>query len=108
MIGDFNVLSQEDEEALHQIVHLLCDLEASFRVILALFVVESCALVIVDLQVLDLIVCLTKCSEGSQQVVCVTILESVLVEEVRLLSLLVLKGLAKYFDLLEDENPERN
>ena len=74
MIGDFNVLSQEDEEALHQIVYLLCDFEASLRVILALFVVYSCTLVIIDLKVLDLSTCLTKCSKGSKQVVCVTIL----------------------------------
>ena len=74
MIGDFNVLSQEDEEALHQIVYFLCDFEASFRVILALFVVDSCTLVIIDLQVLDLSTCLTKCSKGGKQVVCVTIL----------------------------------
>jgi hypothetical protein len=74
LIGDFNVLSQEDEEALHQIVYFLCDFEASLRVILALFVVDSCTLVVIDLQVLDLSACLTECSKRGKQVVCVTIL----------------------------------
>ena len=83
MIRDLSVLSEEDEEALHQSVDLFCDFEAPLRAILALLVVNSGALVIVDLQVLDLSTCcLTKCSERGKQVVSVTILESVLVEEV--------------------------